>query len=76
MYSGDTSIPDRALVGISFKFSLTSHMKNIDLVLQDATTGEDVGILGSINGRVNKNINNKYNTKIFRRNKAGQVIGI
>ncbi|MES9684688.1 S8 family serine peptidase, partial [Gottfriedia acidiceleris] len=51
MYSGDTSIPDRALVAQSFKFSLKSHMKNIDVVVQDATTGEDVGLIGSLDGR-------------------------
>ncbi|XRG79424.1 S8 family serine peptidase [Rossellomorea sp. GAMAL-10_SWC] len=50
MFSGDTSIPQRANLQMSFKFSLKSHMKTIDFVVQDATTGEDLGLLASYNG--------------------------
>ncbi|WP_317851397.1 S8 family serine peptidase [Neobacillus bataviensis] len=52
MYSGDISIPDRALPAQSFNFSLKSHMKNIDVVVQDAKTGEDVGLIGTLDGRL------------------------
>jgi subtilisin family serine protease len=57
MFSGDTSIPDRALPQMNFSFSLKSHMKNLDLVVQDATTGEDIGFLATYDARtVNENI--------------------
>ncbi|MEH6936750.1 S8 family serine peptidase, partial [Bacillus sp. JJ664] len=57
MYSGDISIPDRASIAIAYQFSLKSHMKYIDVIVQDAITGEDVGYLGSFDGRlVDENI--------------------
>ncbi|MEH7512081.1 dockerin type I domain-containing protein, partial [Gottfriedia acidiceleris] len=51
MYSGDTTWPEQAIPGMAFKFSEKTHMRNIDVVVQDATTGEDVGYLGSFDGR-------------------------
>lgn len=57
MYSGDTSIVANAIPYISFNFSLKSHMKYVDVVLQDATTGDDIGFLGTFDGRViNENV--------------------
>lgn len=50
MFSGDTTWPEQANPGMSFSFSERSHMKTIDVVVQDATTGEDIGYLGNING--------------------------
>ncbi|WP_342542370.1 S8 family serine peptidase [Paenisporosarcina sp. FSL H8-0542] len=56
MYSGDTRWPEQAAPGMSFSFSVRSHMKTIDVVVQDATTGEDIGYLGTFNGfGVNEN---------------------
>ncbi|MGG0175933.1 S8 family serine peptidase [Gottfriedia acidiceleris] len=57
MYSGDLAFSPTANPYLSFNFSLKSHMKNVDVVLQDATTGEDIGILGSFDGRLlNENV--------------------
>ncbi|MCO0600487.1 S8 family serine peptidase [Peribacillus butanolivorans] len=56
MYSGDTRWPEQAAPGMSFSFSVRSHMRYIDVVVQDATTGEDIGYLGTLNGfGVNEN---------------------
>ncbi|MFP5111653.1 S8 family serine peptidase [Bacillaceae bacterium C204] len=52
MYSGDTAWPDNAMPYLGFRFKLKSHMKTVDVVLQDATTGEDLGLLGSYNGHL------------------------
>ncbi|MFF2876517.1 S8 family serine peptidase [Gottfriedia sp. NPDC057991] len=57
MYSGDTTVPDKSIPVMQFKFSLKSHMRTIDFVVQDADTGEDVGYLASYDTRtVNENI--------------------
>ncbi|TDL71130.1 hypothetical protein E2R56_19100 [Rhodococcus qingshengii] len=52
MFSADTAWPEQAMPYMPFQFSLKSHMKTIDVVLQDGTTGEDLGILGSYNGHL------------------------
>ncbi|WHY79980.1 S8 family serine peptidase [Neobacillus sp. WH10] len=49
MYSGDTAWPEQAYPSLGFSFELKSHMKTLDLVLQDGTTGEDLGLVGSYN---------------------------
>ncbi|KQL36352.1 hypothetical protein AN960_17215 [Bacillus sp. FJAT-25509] len=51
MFSGDTAVPNRAISQILFKISLKSHMKTLDFVVQDATTGEDLGLLASYDTR-------------------------
>lgn len=51
MYSGDTEVPDRARTVMQFTTSLRSHMRTIDFVVQDADTGEDVGLLASYDTR-------------------------
>jgi subtilisin family serine protease len=52
MYSGDISIPDRAITQMKFALSLKSHMKYLDVVVQDATTGEDVGLISTYDIRL------------------------
>lgn len=49
MYSGDTAWSANAIPYLALSFSLKSHMKTLDVVLQDGTTGEDIGMLGSYN---------------------------
>lgn len=49
MYSGDTAWSQNALIALGYSFSLKSHMKTLDVILQDGTTGEDLGSLGSFN---------------------------
>jgi subtilisin family serine protease len=57
MYSGDTSIPDAANLQMKYSFSLKSHMNYLYFVIQDATTGEDIGLLTSGDARsVSENI--------------------
>ena len=51
MYSGDTAWPEQAAPSMSFEFSEKSHMKYLDVVVQDATTGKDIGYLGTFDGR-------------------------
>ncbi|MFF3023380.1 S8 family serine peptidase [Gottfriedia sp. NPDC057948] len=48
MFSTDTAWPENAWPFESFTFSLKSHMKTLDIILQDAITGEDLGLLGSL----------------------------
>ena len=48
MYSSDTAWPANAWPFESFSFSLKSHMKTLDIILQDPTTGEDLGLVGSL----------------------------
>ncbi|XRG79071.1 S8 family serine peptidase [Rossellomorea sp. GAMAL-10_SWC] len=47
LYSTDTAWPEQAWPFLSFSFSLKSHMKTLDVILQDPTTGEDLGLVGS-----------------------------
>ncbi|UPM56539.1 Fn3-like domain-containing protein [Gottfriedia acidiceleris] len=47
MFGNDTSWPANAFPFLSFDLSLKSHMKTLDVLLQDATTGEDLGLVGS-----------------------------
>ncbi|PGZ93119.1 S8 family serine peptidase [Bacillus sp. AFS029533] len=47
MFGTDTSWPANAFPFLSFDLSLKSHMKTLDVLLQDATTGEDLGLVGS-----------------------------
>lgn len=49
LYSGDTAWPENAMPYLGFKFQLKSHMRTLDVVLQDAKTGEDLGLVGSYN---------------------------
>ncbi len=49
MYSGDTAWPENAVPYLGFKFQLKSHMRTLDVVIQDAKTGEDLGLVGSYN---------------------------
>ncbi|KQL38733.1 hypothetical protein AN960_12185 [Bacillus sp. FJAT-25509] len=48
MFSTDTAWPENAWPFESFTFSLKSHMKTIDIILQDSITGEDLGLIGSL----------------------------
>ncbi|MEH7504125.1 S8 family serine peptidase [Neobacillus drentensis] len=52
MFSGDTAWSENAVNYLGFKFQLKSHMKTLDVILQDAKTGEDLGLLGSYNGHL------------------------
>jgi subtilisin family serine protease len=47
MFGIDKSWPENAYPFLKFKFSLKSHMKTLDVVLQDAETGEDLGLVNS-----------------------------
>lgn len=47
LFSTDTAWPSNAFPFLSFDFVLKSHMKTLDVVLQDAATGEDLGLVGS-----------------------------
>ncbi|MCC3649377.1 S8 family serine peptidase [Cytobacillus oceanisediminis] len=47
LYSTDTAWPATAWPFLSFQFALKSHMKALDVILQDSTTGEDLGLVGS-----------------------------
>ncbi|MEH6936742.1 S8 family serine peptidase [Bacillus sp. JJ664] len=47
MYSTDTAWPATAWPFLSFEFNLKSHMKTLDIILQDPSTGEDIGFVGS-----------------------------
>ncbi|XZF76716.1 S8 family serine peptidase [Bacillus sp. AL-1R] len=47
VFGVDTNWPENAYPQLSFNYSLKSHMKTLDLVLQDAITGEDIGLIGS-----------------------------
>ncbi|MEH7514832.1 dockerin type I domain-containing protein, partial [Gottfriedia acidiceleris] len=48
IFSTDTAWPENAWPFESFSFSLKSHMKTLDIVLLDPTTGEDLGLIGSL----------------------------
>ncbi|PEL13397.1 S8 family serine peptidase [Bacillus sp. AFS017336] len=50
MFSGDLTWPDFAVPYMGYSFTLKSHMKYVDVVIQNATTGEDLGMLGSFDG--------------------------
>ncbi|EPD53716.1 hypothetical protein HMPREF1210_00539 [Paenisporosarcina sp. HGH0030] len=52
MYSGDTAWPENAIPYLGFNFQLKSHLRTLDVVIQDAKTGEDLGLLGSYNGHL------------------------
>ncbi|MFF3024963.1 S8 family serine peptidase [Gottfriedia sp. NPDC057948] len=47
MFGNDTSWPANSFPFLSFDLSLKSHMKTLDVLLQDAKTGEDLGLVGS-----------------------------
>ncbi|MFF3024418.1 S8 family serine peptidase [Gottfriedia sp. NPDC057948] len=49
MFSTDTAWPENAWPFESFSFALKSHMKTLDIILQDPVTGEDLGLVGSFN---------------------------
>lgn len=46
-FSVDTSWPANAFPFLGFEFALKSHMKTLDVLLHDPTTGEDLGLVGS-----------------------------
>ena len=46
-FSTDTTWPDNSFPFLGFEFSLKSHMKSLDVLLHDPTTGEDLGLVGS-----------------------------
>ncbi|WP_088042551.1 S8 family serine peptidase [Bacillus sp. EAC] len=52
MFSGDDAWPDVSNPSLGILFSLKSHMKYIDVILQDGTTGEDIGFLGTLDSRL------------------------
>ncbi len=52
MYSRDLSIPENSMPYLGFSFSLKSNMQFVDVLIEDATTGEDIGYLGSYDGSV------------------------
>ena len=47
LFSTDTSWPETMYPFLSFSFALKSHMKTLDVVIQDPNTGEDLGLVGS-----------------------------
>ncbi|PGZ93114.1 S8 family serine peptidase [Bacillus sp. AFS029533] len=47
MFGTNTDWPENAYPFVSFSYSLKSYMKTLDVVLQDAETGEDLGLVGS-----------------------------
>ncbi|MGG2026004.1 S8 family serine peptidase [Gottfriedia sp. S16(2024)] len=47
MFGNNIDWPENAYPYISFSYSLKSYMKTLDVVLQDAETGEDLGLVGS-----------------------------
>ncbi|WP_088066592.1 S8 family serine peptidase [Gottfriedia luciferensis] len=47
LYGVDTIWPANANPNIVYEFSLKTHMKTLDVILQDAKTGEDLGLVGS-----------------------------
>ncbi|PEL13889.1 S8 family serine peptidase [Bacillus sp. AFS017336] len=47
MFGMNTDWPENANPFVSFTYSLKSHMKTLEVVLQDAETGEDLGLVGS-----------------------------
>ncbi|QKE73846.1 S8 family serine peptidase [Arthrobacter citreus] len=47
MFGTNTDWPENANPYLSFTYSLKSHMKTLEVVLQDAETGEDLGLVGS-----------------------------
>ncbi len=47
MYGNNTDWPENANPYLSFTYSLKSYMKTLDVVLQDAETGKDLGLIGS-----------------------------
>lgn len=49
MFSTDTAWPENAWPFESFTFALKSHMKTLDIILQDPITGDDLGLVGSLN---------------------------
>ncbi len=49
LFSSDTTWPATMYPFVTFSYSLKSHMKTLDVVLQDANTGEDLGLVGSLN---------------------------
>ncbi len=49
VFSNDTNWPATMYPFLSYTFSLKSHMKTLDVVLQDPTTGDDLGLVGSFN---------------------------
>ncbi|TDL66575.1 hypothetical protein E2R56_21165 [Rhodococcus qingshengii] len=49
LFSTDTSWPATMYPFLSFSFALKSHMKTLDVVLQDPITGQDLGLVGSFN---------------------------
>ncbi|MEH7451180.1 S8 family serine peptidase [Gottfriedia acidiceleris] len=64
MYGTDTAWPANAYPFMDITFTLKSHMKTIDLVLQDPTTGEDLGLVGTFNA-IAVNENQEYYTPAF-----------
>ncbi|PGL73260.1 S8 family serine peptidase [Bacillus sp. AFS055030] len=65
MFSTDTAWPENAWPFESFTFSLKSHMKTLDVILQNAITGEDLGLLGSLSPILLNENQTYYVTKGF-----------
>ncbi|WP_257143939.1 S8 family serine peptidase [Bacillus sp. AFS002410] len=64
MFGTDIAWPENAYPFLDITFTLKSHMKTLDLVLQDPTTGEDLGLVGSFNAMA-VNENQEYYTRAF-----------
>lgn len=60
LWSNKITNPTYAYPFMDGKVALKSHMKSLDVVIQDPTTGEDLGIVGSFNTSV-MNENEVYN---------------
>jgi len=47
LFSTDYSWPETRVPFLGFTFELKSHMKTLDVVIQDPLTGQDIGLVGS-----------------------------
>ncbi|PEJ56554.1 hypothetical protein CN692_17105 [Bacillus sp. AFS002410] len=54
IFTDKIRFPATALPSVTAYLTLQSHMKTIDIVLQNATTGEDVGYIGTYDGSLLK----------------------
>ncbi|MFB7141540.1 S8 family serine peptidase [Gottfriedia sp. NPDC056225] len=56
LFSTDYSWPETMVPFLGFSFELKSHLKTLDVVIQDPTTGQDLGLVGSFDAlQLNEN---------------------
>ncbi|MEE6450166.1 S8 family serine peptidase [Gottfriedia acidiceleris] len=65
MFGNNIDWPEYAYPYVSFSYSLKSYMKTLDVVLQDAETGEDLGLVGSFVANVLNENQNYTNSRGF-----------